>query len=123
MGSLTGEVDLSKALTIQAPNIAPEAIAAFKTKYPDITVLMDNRSLDGGQIGQLITGGDADTDLFTLQADASLRALIDKGYAHPLDSAALIRETEGFYPHIRNAIDNARAALLWPANPFWILAG
>jgi hypothetical protein len=120
VGSLTGEVDLSKALTIQAPNIAPEAIAAFKTKYPDITVLMDNRSLDGGQIGQMIAGGDADTDLFTLQADASLRALINKGYAHPLDSAALIRETEGFYPHIRNAIDNAQGQpCAWPANLFW----
>lgn len=59
------------------------------------------------QVYQRIQAGDESTDIFIVPVDSSLRALLDKGFAHSFqEQDDLVAEASRFYPALQQALFN-----------------
>ena len=118
--SLESRVDTANTLTLQAPMLQREAVAAFRASHPHVTIFSDNRSLRASQAAALIQGGEEQIAIFTVAADDGLRAMVDKGYALPLTNEQLLQESATFYPLVQQVINNpAGQPSAWPINLHW----
>lgn len=100
-------VDLSNSLSIKAQYVGRGTMELFRQKLPDTALFLDGTYIRAADAGQLIRNGDTETDLFILPLDAALRAMIEKGYAAPLDNAQLIAGIDTMYPAAREALKNS----------------
>ena len=93
-----GTVDLGNSLTIRGSFMAFDIKARFHQQSPGTALFLEGGHLSAADAGQLVRNGDAETDLFALQADPALYALLQKGYAAPLTNDKLLSAVQAMYP-------------------------
>lgn len=104
----TGQtVDLSNSLTIKAQYIDLGTMDLFRQQLPGTALFLEEGSIRAADAGQMIRNGETETDLFILPLDPALRAMIEKGYAAPLDHAQLIAAIDTMYPAAQEALRNS----------------
>ncbi|NLX83047.1 MAG: ABC transporter substrate-binding protein [Clostridiales bacterium] len=99
-------VELSNSLTIRAQYINPDTMEMFRKQLPGTALFVEEGYITAADAGQMIRNGDTETDLFVLQLDPGLRAMMEKGYAAPLDKEQLIAGINAMYPAVKEALKN-----------------
>lgn len=102
-----------QVLTIQC--ILDDAVRRdFERAYPDIPLIaVDEWNSSAQAIGEAIKTGDKSIDIFRVDMDTGLRAVIDKGYAQDLSaSQTLVSTVNAYYPAIKQSITDAQGQLM-----------
>ena len=85
----------------------------FIAAHPEALLQVIGNSLTPAEVAERIRGGDTETDVFIVRANASFGALLDKGYAAPLDDNPVIAASaEKLFPAIRNALTDSQGRLV-----------
>ena len=85
----------------------------FMAAHPEALLQVIRNSLTPAEVAERIRGGDTETDIFIVRADASFGALLDKGYAAPLDDNPVIAASaEKLFPVIRGALTDGQGRLV-----------
>ncbi len=84
-------------LRISGTNGGKEAEAAFTRAYPDIPVVSTWTPYTAEEIAQAVRSGEDAVDIFRLGGMHDVSALIDQGFAEPLDTPALREATALMY--------------------------
>lgn len=91
-------LNLGNSLTIKGNFMEFGIKARFHQQSPGTALFLEGGHLTAADAGQLVRNGDAETDLFALQADPALYALLQKGYAAPLTNDKLLTAIGSMYP-------------------------
>lgn len=111
----------TRALRLQG-GWANEAYQSFTQAYPDIPVLLlEGYYATPEELVSALLSGESQIDLFVTSSDRGMRALIEKGYAAPVDASGLLAEDVGsMYPWVRTVLqDRAGRLRAYPTALYW----
>lgn len=114
----------SEKLVVRGDLFMSDIREGFKARHPEAVLQILDGMLTPAEAAERIRTGDTETDVFLMRVDAAFGALIDKGYAAPLDDDPIIAASaEKMFPAIRSALTNGQGRLAaYPAEveaPGW----
>ena len=100
-------------LSISGNGVDYKLRSAFSAQHPEALLQIDDRSISPADVANRIRTGDAQTDIFVMQTDASFGALIEKGFTSPLEDDARIADSaQRMFPSIHAALSDSEGHLV-----------
>ena len=85
----------------------------YMAAHPEVLLQVKRDSVTPAEAAERIRTGDTETDIFVVRVDASFGALVDKGYAAPLeDNPVIMASAEKLFPAIRSVLTDGQGRLV-----------
>ena len=85
----------------------------YMAAHPEVLLQVKRNSVTPVEAAERIRTGDTETDVFIVRVDASFGALVDKGYAAPLeDNQVIMASAEKLFPAIRSVLTDGQGRLV-----------